>query len=80
MKYHVRALARPAKVNVTSPSDHFPFFIRNADTLAQGCLQKPALNQGPSPQSSFVHEAYNTRRRHSYLGGISPLAFETTVA
>lgn len=36
--------------------DHFPFFIRNANPLAQGCLQKPALNQGPSPQSSFVHE------------------------
>ena len=23
---------------------------------------------------------YNTRRRHSYLGGISPLAFEAKVA
>ena len=36
--------------------DHFPLFVRNANPLAQGCLQKPALNQGPSPQSSFVHE------------------------
>jgi len=36
--------------------DHFPFFVCNADPLAQGCLQKPALNQRPSPQSSFVHE------------------------
>lgn len=36
--------------------DHFPLFVRNANTLAQGCLQKPALNQRPSPQSSFVHE------------------------
>jgi hypothetical protein len=37
--------------------DHFPFFVRNPNPLAQGRLQKPALNQGPSPQSSFVHEA-----------------------
>jgi len=37
--------------------DHFPLFVRNANPLAQGCLQKTALNQGPSPQSSFVHEA-----------------------
>jgi len=36
--------------------DHSPVFVRNADPLAPGCLQKPALNQGPSPQSSFVHE------------------------
>ena len=36
--------------------DHFPLFVRNANPLAQGCLQKSALNQGPSPQSSFVHE------------------------
>lgn len=38
--------------------DHFPFFVRNTDPLAQGRLQKPALNQRPSPQSSFVHEIY----------------------
>ncbi len=25
--------------------DHFPFLVCNADTLAQSCLQKPALNQ-----------------------------------
>lgn len=36
--------------------DHFPFLVCNADPLAQRCLQKPALNQAPSPQSSFVHE------------------------
>ena len=36
--------------------DHFPFLVRNANPLAQDCLQKPALNQRPSPQSSFVHE------------------------
>ncbi len=36
--------------------DHFPFLVCNANPLAQGCLQKSALNQGPSPQSSFVHE------------------------
>ena len=37
--------------------DQLPFFVRNADPLAQGYLQKPALNQPSSPQSSFVHEA-----------------------
>ena len=36
--------------------DHFPFFVRNPNPLAQGCLQKPALNQRLSQQSSFVHE------------------------
>jgi putative transposase len=28
----------------------------------------------------YINGFYNTRRRHSYLGGISPLAFETKVA
>jgi putative transposase len=28
----------------------------------------------------YVNGFYNTRRRHSYLGGISPLAFEAKVA
>lgn len=37
--------------------DHSPFLVCNADPLAQGRLQKPALNQRPSPPSSFVHEA-----------------------
>ena len=37
--------------------DHFPFLVCNADPLAQGYLQKTALNQRQSPQSSFVHEA-----------------------
>ena len=36
--------------------DHFPFLVCNSDPLAQRCLQKTALNQGPSPQSSFVHK------------------------
>jgi hypothetical protein len=34
-----------------------PFLIRNPNPLAQCCLQKTALNQWPSPASSFVHEA-----------------------
>ena len=36
--------------------DHFPFLVCDADPLAQGRPQKTALNQRPSPQSSFVHE------------------------
>ena len=36
--------------------DHFPFLVCNSDPLAQARLQKPASNQRPSPQSSFVHE------------------------
>lgn len=37
--------------------DHIPFFVRNTNPLAQDRLQKPALNQYGSRQSSFVHEA-----------------------
>ena len=50
-----RAAASPPFRRQQRP-DHFPLFVRNADPFAQGRLQKPALNQGPSPQSSFVHE------------------------
>ncbi|MFA5970695.1 MAG: IS3 family transposase, partial [Sphingomonas sp.] len=28
----------------------------------------------------YINGFYNARRRHSYLGGISPLAFEAKVA
>ncbi|WP_264813803.1 IS3 family transposase, partial [Acetobacter lovaniensis] len=28
----------------------------------------------------YINGFYNPRRRHSYLGGISPLAFEARVA
>jgi transposase InsO family protein len=28
----------------------------------------------------YINGFYNSRRRHSYLGGISPLAFEAKVA
>ena len=37
-------------------SDHFPFLVCNANPLAQGCLQKTALNQAQSLLSTFVHE------------------------
>lgn len=52
-------LCRPASAAMLRRQqrpDHFPFFVCNANPLAQGCLQKTALNQRPSPQSSFVHE------------------------
>ncbi|WP_037463008.1 IS3 family transposase, partial [Sphingobium herbicidovorans] len=28
----------------------------------------------------YINGFYNSRRRHSYLGGISPIAFEAKVA
>ena len=37
-------------------TDHRPFFIRQTNPFAQGCLQMEALNQNPTPQSTFVHE------------------------
>jgi putative transposase len=36
------------------------------------------LRNACGPQ--YINGFYNTRRRHSYLGGISPLAFEAKVA
>ena len=40
------------------------------------------LRQLPKAAAIFqyINGFYNTRRRHSYLGGISPLAFEAKVA
>lgn len=37
-------------------TDQRPFLVRQTDTLAQGFLQKEALNQSASLRSSFVHE------------------------
>jgi putative transposase len=36
------------------------------------------LRNACGPQ--YINGFYNTRRRHSYLGGVSPLAFEAKVA
>ena len=52
----LRRAASTATLRRQQWPDHFPLFVRNADPFAQGRLQKSALNQGPSPQSSFVHE------------------------
>jgi hypothetical protein len=38
-------------------TDQRPLFIRYPNPLAQGCLQKAALNQPTSLRSSFVHDA-----------------------
>jgi len=36
--------------------DHSPLVVRQTNPLAQGFLQKEALNQSPSLTSTFVHE------------------------
>ena len=40
----------------------------------------PARRQTEAAIFQYIKGFYNTRRRHSYLGGISPLAFEAKVA
>ncbi|MBU7580757.1 MAG: IS3 family transposase [Porphyrobacter sp.] len=40
----------------------------------------PTRRQAEGAIFQYINGFYNTRRRHSYLGGISPLAFEAKVA
>ena len=40
----------------------------------------PTRRQAEAAIFQYINGFYNSRRRHSYLGGISPLAFETKVA
>ena len=40
----------------------------------------PNRRQAEAAIFQYINGFYNTRRRHSYLGGISPLAFEAKVA
>ncbi|MFA7585157.1 MAG: IS3 family transposase, partial [Novosphingobium sp.] len=40
----------------------------------------PTRPQAEAAIFQYINGFYNTRRRHSYLGGISPLAFEAKVA
>jgi putative transposase len=40
----------------------------------------PTLRQAEAAIFQYIYGFYNPRRRHSYLGGISPLAFEAKVA
>jgi putative transposase len=40
----------------------------------------PTRRQAETAIFQYINGFYNTRRRHSYLGGISPLAFEAKVA
>ena len=45
------------------------------------CRQSwPTRRQAEAAIFQYINRFYNTRRRHSYLGGISPLAFEAKVA
>jgi putative transposase len=39
-----------------------------------------AYRQAETAIFQYINGFYNARRRHSYLGGISPLAFEAKVA
>jgi putative transposase len=40
----------------------------------------PTRRQAEATIFSYINGFYDTRRRQSYLGGISPLAFEAKVA
>ena len=40
----------------------------------------PTRRQAEAAIFQYINGFYNARRRHSYLGGISPLAFEAKVA
>ena len=40
----------------------------------------PTRREAEAAIFQYINGFYNTRRRHSYLGGISPLAFEAKVA
>lgn len=40
----------------------------------------PTRRQAEAAIFQYINGFYNTRRRHSYLGGISPLTFEAKVA
>jgi len=40
----------------------------------------PTWRQAEAALFQFINGFYNTRRRHSYLDDISPLAFEAKVA
>jgi putative transposase len=40
----------------------------------------PTRRQAETAIFQYINGFYNARRRHSYLGGISPLAFEARVA
>jgi transposase InsO family protein len=42
--------------------------------------QRWPTRQAEAAIFQYINGFYNTRRRHSYLGGISPLAFEAKVA
>ena len=40
----------------------------------------PTRRQAEAAIFQYINGFYNARRRHSYLGGISPLTFEAKVA
>ena len=40
----------------------------------------PTRRQAEAAIFQYINGFYNSRRRHSYLGGISPIAFEAKVA
>lgn len=51
------------------------------DHFVAGVQKKwPTRRQAEAAIFEYINGCYNTRRRHSYLGGISPLACEAKVA
>lgn len=47
--------ATPTPFSRQQRPDQSPFIVRHTNALAQGFLQKEALNQSESPTSTFVH-------------------------
>jgi transposase InsO family protein len=50
------------------------------ETICRVMQVSPSRRQAEAAIFNYINGFYNTRRRHSYLGGISPLAFEAKVA
>lgn len=55
-------------------------FFKSLKTAALWCQTWPTRRKAEPPIFQYINGFYNPRRHHSYLGGISPLAFEAKVA
>jgi putative transposase len=55
-------------------------FIKSLKAEHIWCQSWPTRRQAEAAIFQYINGFYNTRRRHSYLGDISSLAFEAKVA
>jgi len=66
--------------NVSRPEGvYLPIPLSEAGAGASNCAAE-TLHPIWTAFFQYINGFYNTRRRHSYLGGMSPLAFEAKVA